>query len=120
MGTVYFSVALIVVLGMLALRRASALAGRHRSHRQLGPVLRHHELRHVAVQRHVSAHAAGLETCYVAAIPFFQNTLAGDLFYAALLFGGFAMAERMIPQIRGAGRRSPPDPRSVATSAALL
>ena len=33
----------------------------------------------------------GLEACYVAAIPFFQNTLAGDLFYAALLFGGFAL-----------------------------
>jgi hypothetical protein len=50
---------------------------------------------------------AGLETCYIAAIPFFQNTLAGDLFYAALLFGGFAVAERMIPQIRGAGAAQP-------------
>lgn len=28
----------------------------------------------------------GLVTCYVAAIPFFQNTLAGDLVYAAVLF----------------------------------
>ena len=50
---------------------------------------------------------AGLETCYIAAIPFFQNTLAGDLFYAALLFGGFAVAERLIPEIRGQGRPQP-------------
>ena len=27
---------------------------------------------------------AGLAACYVAAIPFFQNTVAGDLFYATL------------------------------------
>ena len=30
---------------------------------------------------------AGLVACYTAAIPFFQNTIAGDLFYAVLLFG---------------------------------
>jgi hypothetical protein len=41
----------------------------------------------------------GLVTCYIAAIPFFQNWLAGTLFYAALLFGGFALAERKLPVI---------------------
>jgi hypothetical protein len=44
----------------------------------------------------------GLVDCYVAAIPFFQNTLAGDLFFTGLLFGGFALAERLIPAIRQA------------------
>jgi hypothetical protein len=44
--------------------------------------------------------AAGLAACYVAAIPFFQNTLASDLFYAGLLFGGFALAERALPALR--------------------
>ena len=44
--------------------------------------------------------AAGLAACYVAAIPFFQNTLASDLFYAGLLFGGFALAERSFPMLR--------------------
>ncbi|HEY8593493.1 MAG TPA: DUF6580 family putative transport protein [Sphingomicrobium sp.] len=44
--------------------------------------------------------AAGLAECYVAAIPFFQNSLAGDLFYSALLFGGFALLQRMVPQLR--------------------
>ncbi|HJU77308.1 MAG TPA: DUF6580 family putative transport protein [Sphingomicrobium sp.] len=48
---------------------------------------------------------AGLAACYVAAIPFFQNTLAGDLFYSALLFGGFALLERAVPRIRTGGRR---------------
>jgi len=43
---------------------------------------------------------AGLEACYVAAIPFFQNTIAGDLFYATLLFGAFRIAELLIPSLR--------------------
>jgi hypothetical protein len=43
---------------------------------------------------------SGLVTCYVAAIPFFQNTLAGDLFFAVVLFGGFAVVERLVPAIR--------------------
>jgi hypothetical protein len=47
--------------------------------------------------------AAGLAACYVAAIPFFQNTLAGDLFYATLLFGGFKVAELLVPRLRAGG-----------------
>jgi hypothetical protein len=43
---------------------------------------------------------AGLATCYLAGIPFFWNTLAGDAVYAALLFGGFALAERLVPRLR--------------------
>lgn len=42
----------------------------------------------------------GLGACYVAAIPFFQNTVAGDLFYATLMFGGFAFAEHLVPRLR--------------------
>ena len=49
----------------------------------------------------------GLEACYIAAIPFFQNTLAGDLFYSVLLFGGFAVLERLIPALRLAGDPQP-------------
>jgi hypothetical protein len=43
---------------------------------------------------------AGLGACYLAAIPFFQNTLAGDLVYTALLFGGFALVENKFPALR--------------------
>jgi hypothetical protein len=42
----------------------------------------------------------GLTTCYVAAIPFFRNTVAGDLVYVAMLFGGFALAEKRFPILR--------------------
>jgi hypothetical protein len=44
--------------------------------------------------------APGLVACYLAGIPFFWNTLSGDAFYAALLFGGFAFAERLFPALR--------------------
>jgi hypothetical protein len=46
--------------------------------------------------------AAGLTACYIAGIPFFWNTLAGDALYAALLFGGMALAERKFPALREA------------------
>ncbi len=42
----------------------------------------------------------GLVACYVTAIPFFRNTLAGDLLYTAVLFGGFALAQRLVPALR--------------------
>jgi hypothetical protein len=43
---------------------------------------------------------AGLAACFVAAVPFFQNTLAGDLVFSALLFGGFALFEQIVPAVR--------------------
>jgi hypothetical protein len=43
---------------------------------------------------------AGLEACYIAAIPFLRTMVMGDLFYAALLFGGFALLERAFPVLR--------------------
>lgn len=43
---------------------------------------------------------AGLVACYVAGIPFFWNTLAGDAAYAVLFFGTFALAERLFPAFR--------------------
>jgi hypothetical protein len=43
--------------------------------------------------------AAGLVACYLAGIPHFWNTLAGDAFYVALLFGGYALGERVFPAL---------------------
>lgn len=43
---------------------------------------------------------SGLESCYVAGLPFFKNTLAGDLFYTAALFGLFEWSARRFPQLR--------------------
>jgi hypothetical protein len=43
---------------------------------------------------------AGLMTCYTAGVPFFWNTLSGDVCYSALLFGGLFLAERAYPALR--------------------
>jgi hypothetical protein len=96
----YVSVALIVLLGSLALSRVTVL--------RLGTAAVAGSVLFFAVTNFgtwltsgMYAHSlAGLGACYVAAIPFFRNTLAGDLFYAALLFGGFALAEHMLPKLR--------------------
>ena len=37
---------------------------------------------------------AGLMECYTMAIPFFRNTILGDLFFNGVLFGAFAVAKR--------------------------
>lgn len=42
----------------------------------------------------------GLVACYVAAIPFFHNTLLGDAVYSIALFGGLALAEKGLPALR--------------------
>ncbi|HET6227303.1 MAG TPA: DUF6580 family putative transport protein [Bacteroidia bacterium] len=43
--------------------------------------------------------AAGLTTMYVAGIPFFGPTVAGDLFYNGILFGSFYLAQKRIPAL---------------------
>ena len=55
--------------------------------------------------------AAGLGACFVAAIPFFRNTLAGDAVSAFVLFGALAIVERGFPRLadpiaRGARREA--------------
>jgi hypothetical protein len=46
--------------------------------------------------------AAGLILCYEMAIPFFKNTIMGDLAYSAILFGGFEFALSRVPQLQKA------------------
>lgn len=41
--------------------------------------------------------ADGLWQCYVAAIPFFRNTVMGNLVYTVALFGGYTMAASLRP-----------------------
>ena len=43
---------------------------------------------------------AGLVACYVAAIPFFGNTLLGDLCYVSALFGLYEACRKYIPALR--------------------
>jgi hypothetical protein len=103
MWVTYLAVALVALLGSLALQRRSpvkigltAIAGS-----VLFFVVSNFGV--WALSGMYPHTTAGLAACYVAAIPFFQNTLAGDLFYATLLFGGFQIAERMAPQLQGQG-----------------
>jgi len=102
MATVYFSVALIVMIGMVALSRVSPI--------RVGLAALASSVLFFVVTNFgmwlfsgfYPRSLAGLEACYVAAIPFFQNTVAGDLFYATLLFGGFKLAEMLAPRLKAA------------------
>jgi len=38
----------------------------------------------------------GLTTCYIAGIPFLTGTLLGDLFYSAVLFGGYYLLQSKV------------------------
>lgn len=42
----------------------------------------------------------GLQTCYIAGIPFFNNTLIGDFVYTGLLFGVFELLKYRFPILR--------------------
>jgi len=102
----YVAVALIVVVGWLTLTRVSVL-------RVGGAAIASSVLFFVVSNFGTWASSgmyphtfAGLSACYVAAIPFFQNTIAGDLFYATLLFGGFRVAELLLPSVH-AGQVQP-------------
>ena len=95
----YLSVALIVVLGWLALSRVSVI--------RLGLAAFAGSVLFFVItnfgtwlESGLYPHSLnGLAACYVAAIPFYRNSLAGDLFYATLLFGGFRVAELLVPRI---------------------
>jgi hypothetical protein len=95
----YLAVALIALLGSLALQRRTAL--RIGLAAVAGSVLFFlvSNFGTWSLSGMYPHSGAGLAACYVAAIPFFQNTLAGDLFYTALLFGGFRVAELLVPRL---------------------
>jgi hypothetical protein len=100
MATVYSATALIVLIGWFAVKRVSPL--RVGLAAIAGSILfflvtNFGVWAGSGIYPHTSA---GLAACYAAAIPFFKNTLAGDLFYAVLLFGGFRIAELLVPQLR--------------------
>jgi hypothetical protein len=49
---------------------------------------------------------AGLALCYEMAIPFFQNTVLGDLFFVALFVGGYELLSRWTTVWREADARA--------------
>lgn len=96
MAGVYGTFALVVCLGFLLRERRTAL-------KVTGAAVASSVLFFVVTNFGVWAFDSlyprtfeGLVICYIAAIPFFGATLAGTLFYTAVLFGGFALVERRI------------------------
>ncbi|HRD79820.1 MAG: hypothetical protein IAE84_15155 [Saprospiraceae bacterium] len=96
---VYGAFALINLLGMAALRRVSAA-------RVGGSALAASVLFFIVTNFAVWAsggmypkNTEGLIACFVAGLPFFGNTIMGDLFYSLVLFGAFewAQARKLIP-----------------------
>jgi hypothetical protein len=47
-----------------------------------------------------SKNLLGLSESYVLAIPFFRNTILGDLFYSGVLFGGYEFVKNLIKNHR--------------------
>ena len=97
---VYLTFALIVVLGVWLLKKISVL-------RLLGASLLASILFFLVTNFFVwfsgtmyPKTAEGLFTCYVAAIPFFWNTVSGDLFFVTVLFGSFEWAQRSFPVLQ--------------------
>jgi hypothetical protein len=107
MATVYFSVVLIVLIGL-------QLSSRGSFWRVGAAALASSVLFYVVTNFGMWLFSGiyprtlgGLEACYIAAIPFFQNTVSGDLVYTALLFGGFALLLDAVPRLRDAQAPTP-------------
>ena len=100
MPYVYGSVALVVLIGWAVAKRKTplAIAGAAVASSVLFFVVTNFGVWLEGI--YYPPTLSGLAECYVAAIPFFQNTLAGDLVFSAMLFGGFALLERRIPVLR--------------------
>ena len=100
MPIVYISFALIVCMGLWLRQRRTLLP-------IAGATLASSILFYITTNFAVWAFGSlypktltGLLACYVAAIPFFQNTALGDAVFAAVLFGSFSLAERYLAPLR--------------------
>jgi len=92
------------VYGTLALPACAAwLSGRWRRPVMIVPVLLSSSLSFFLVTNFAvwafspmyAANAGGLLKCYIAALPFLQNMLSGNLFWGIVLFGGYWLARNV-------------------------
>lgn len=99
--SVYFSFVLIGIIGFLALRNAS------KSPLRLGLTSLSSSVLFFLITNFAvwqgstmySQDVTGLLAAYVAGVPFFGNTVLGDLFYVTLLFGSFEFAQSRFKQL---------------------
>ncbi|MCP3927884.1 MAG: hypothetical protein GY705_02150 [Bacteroidetes bacterium] len=97
---VYAGFALIVVLGIGLLKRVKF---QNLLIATLGASLVFFIITNFGVWMGMSLYpktAAGLMACYIAAIPFFLNTILGNLLFTGLLFGIFEWMSRKVPQLQ--------------------
>jgi hypothetical protein len=98
MCAVYGALALPALLGMWARARSAATL----APLALGSSLFFFTSTNFAVWASSGMYAAdldGLVRCYVAALPFLRNTVLGDMFWTALLFGGWWSARALFSRI---------------------
>jgi len=109
-----------IVYGALTLPACAAcLSGRLRQPRMIVPVMLSSSLAFFAITNFAvwaltpmyPAGAGGLLACYVAGLPFLKYTIAGDLVWAAALFGGYRLVMNRLGDrlgaLHGAVRRIP-------------
>jgi hypothetical protein len=95
---VYLSFILVVLLGISMKKRTfSAVLGRSLAGSLLFFILTNFA---VFINGGYTYSIAGFIECYYMAIPFFKNTLAGDLCFNAVLFSAFSFAEYKIPALQ--------------------
>lgn len=99
MLAVYFSFALIAVIGMFISKRQSIGAVLTAT---VSSSLLFFVLTNFAVWIANPAfpqNLPGLLECYLVAVPFYKNALIGDLFYSTILFGGFYFVRLKFPAL---------------------
>jgi len=98
MASVYLSFALIGLIGMAVKKHKNVYTVIGSS---LGASVLFYLVTNFAVWAFGTMYAhnfAGLIQCYVAAIPFFRNTLLGDMFYVSVLFGSYELISLWVQQ----------------------
>jgi hypothetical protein len=96
MPVIYATYALIAVIGMLLREHRTSIA--YIGGASLLSSMLFYLTTNFAVWKMGTTYthdAAGLAQCYVAAIPYFGNTIASDLLFTGILFGAYAFAHRL-------------------------
>lgn len=97
MWLVYFSFALIVVIGILMLKKVNV---KNVILASVTASISFFIITNFGVWAFGTMYPkniAGLIECYIAAIPFIQNTLAGDLLFSGLMFGTYEFVKTKLP-----------------------
>lgn len=99
---VYLSFALIITLGFILLRKVKVINVLVAS---LSASVLFFLITNFAVwigSPMYPQNTVGLLACYAAGLPFFGNTLLGDLFYSGVLFGAFELIKMRFPRLQQA------------------